>query len=254
MIKEIGFLPLAPSSYVLSSVWKCASPCSVLMSWNKWWGGSRGRQRGKRLDPHLNLFSLKIQVVLSSVSPVLIKLLFASERSPQLTPPPNPYRGRSSESAQNDLRAWAAEGGLMKAAGRNSSCKEISATCSAKGGEPISPLIGIGIGERITANQFSAVSIKVWLSINSQEKMASLIGFACYRLAPDYFTPCRRWNGKVILIWIGMLIGIFTRLNVLGHADINTVLTEAIKLSVKYVKIDVIKCWINACLSTYCAC
>lgn len=28
----------------------------------------------------------------------------------------------------------------------------------------------------------------------------------------------------------------------LGRADINTVLTEAIKLSVKYVKIDVIKC------------
>lgn len=206
-------------------------------------------------DPHLNLFSFKIQVVLSSVSPILIKLLFASERSPHLTPPPGPYHGCSSESAQNDLRARAAEGAFMKAVGRTCSCREeISAMCSAKGGEPISPPIGIRIGERIASNQFSTVSIKVWLSINSQEKMASLIGFACYRLAPDYFTPCRRWNGKVILIWIGMLIGIFTRLNVLGRADINTVLTEAIKLSVKYVKIDVIKCWINACLSTYCAC
>lgn len=30
--------------------------------------------------------------------------------------------------------------------------------------------------------------IKVWQSYNSQQTMVSVIGFACYRLAPDYFT------------------------------------------------------------------
>lgn len=59
---------------------------------------------------------------------------------------------------------------------------------------PLYPLSQISIEVRRAdpPNRFAAVSITVWPSVNPQEKMAPLIGFACYRLAPDYCTPCCR--------------------------------------------------------------
>lgn len=42
--------------------------------------------------------------------------------------------------------------------------------------------------QQITANQFTAMAIKVWQSFKSQQAMVSVIRFAYYRLASEYFT------------------------------------------------------------------
>lgn len=170
-------------------------------------GGGKRRWRTWRRagDPHSNLLSFIFKFVLSSLNHVYLN---GNGTLPTAPPPPRTQWWIATSSTSQRPRLRLTNDVVAE--------RKLSAT-KHTWSDPAPPLplsqISIDVRRADPPNRFAAVSITVWPSVNPQEKMASLIGFACYRLAPDYCAPCCRWNGKVILIWTGTLIGIFTRLN-----------------------------------------
>lgn len=138
-------------------------------------GGRKRRWRTRRRagDPHSNILSFIFKFVLSSLNHVYLN----SDGTLPTAPQPRLHHGRSDESPQ-----------VRPARGRGWT----------HGPPPLRPRvrplsqISIDVRRADPPNRFAAVSITVWPSVNPQEKMASLIGFACYRLAPDYCAPCCR--------------------------------------------------------------